>query len=72
MLTKVRGASGFIAVSWAQGGIDEDLELLFVGCLPVEIEFQEQEVIQARSKLHAVSSAVCYLCCGSLPLMHAC
>lgn len=39
-----------------QGGIDDDLEVLFVGCLPVEIEFQEQEVTQADRVLDSVSS----------------
>ena len=27
-----------------QEGVGEDLEVMFVGCLPVEIDFAEQEV----------------------------
>ena len=39
---------------WLQDGLGKDLELLYVGCLQVDVPIQEQEV-----RIHACQEATC-------------
>ena len=42
-----------------QEGVGEDLEVMFVGCLPVEIDFAEQEVGSSSGDTVPLTHAAC-------------